>query len=429
MEQVKKGYKKTDTGLIPEDWEVFLLENICEKISVGLATSVTKYYRNMGVPIVRNLNIKEGYFDDSDMLYLDADFAKSNLSKAAKALDVITVRTGSNIGLTCVLPSNYNFCQTFTTLITTPKREKLDSYYLNFHMNSSQGKKEISRLQVGGGKGNLNTGDLKRYIIQIPPTLSEQKDIATALSNVDELIDNLEKLIEKKKAIKQGAIQQLLTPPHKGGKRLDGFSGDWKEEMLFEKVWFQEGPGVRKYQFTSVGVKLLNGTNINNGELDLSTTKNFISDSEANGPYKHFLVDDGDILIACSGISIDKFDEKVTVAREQDLPLCMNTSTMRFKMRDSSVDNNWFYHYLKSSDFKKQIGGQATGSAQLNFGPSHISKVVVYLPSSFEQKAISKILTDMDIEISKLISELSKFMNIKLGMMQELLTGRTRLIY
>ena len=112
-------------------------------------------------------------------------------------------------------------------------------------------------------------------------------------------------------------MQQLLTPPHKGGKRLEGFSGEWETVKLSDKIWFQEGPGVRKYQFTTSGVKLLNGTNINDGKLDLSTTDKYISSSEAYGSYKHFLVDEGDILIACSGISIDKFDEKVTVSKQR----------------------------------------------------------------------------------------------------------------
>jgi type I restriction enzyme S subunit len=206
-----KGYKQTELGLVPEDWGRSLLNDLCERISVGLATSVTKYYRKKGVPIIRNMNIKDGYFDGDDMLYLEPDFAKSNLSKAARALDVLTVHTGSNIGLTCVLPEDFDYCQTFTTLITTVNKHKLNPYYLSFHMGSDVGKKEITRLQVGGGKGNLNTGELKQYIIQYPQNIEEQSAIATILSDMDEEIQALEARLSKTKQIKQGMMQVLLT--------------------------------------------------------------------------------------------------------------------------------------------------------------------------------------------------------------------------
>jgi type I restriction enzyme S subunit len=118
-------------------------------------------------------------------------------------------------------------------------------------------------------------------------------------------------------------MQQLLT----GQMRLPGFSGEWELKWLKDICWYQEGPGVRNYQFTNQGVKLLNGTNIANGKVSLDTTNRYISEEEAYGCYKHFLVDDGDILIASSGVTIDKFHEKVAFASSENLPLCMNTST------------------------------------------------------------------------------------------------------
>ncbi|MBC8344182.1 MAG: hypothetical protein H8E61_09390, partial [Bacteroidetes bacterium] len=114
-------FKNTDIGRIPVHWETVLLVNVCNRIGVGLATSVTKYYRKDGVPIIRNMNIKDGYFDDYDMLYVDESFSKNNSTKLAKSGDVLTVHTGSNIGLTCVLPDKYDNSQAFATLITTPK--------------------------------------------------------------------------------------------------------------------------------------------------------------------------------------------------------------------------------------------------------------------------------------------------------------------
>lgn len=204
---------------------------------------------------------------------------------------------------------------------------------------------------------------------------------------------------------------------------------DWEVKLLPEIAWFQEGPGFRNYQFAQSGVKLLNGTNIFRGKLTLDTTNRYISVGEAFGSYKHFLVDVGDILIASSGITIDKFHEKLAFALPEHLPLCMNTSTIRFKANCHQTTNQYLYFFLQSDLFKAQIGKQATGSAQLNFGPAHLNKVsVVISQNSEEQKAIASVLSDMDKEIAALEKRRAKTQGIKQGMIQELLTGRTRLI-
>jgi restriction endonuclease S subunit len=202
---------------------------------------------------------------------------------------------------------------------------------------------------------------------------------------------------------------------------------DWSTANLSDVAWFQEGPGVRNYQFTTSGVKLFNGTNIENGYINLDTTDRYISENEAYGWYRHFLADAGDIVIACSGVSIEKFDEKVGVLSPWDLPLCMNTSTMRFKVKGEQVHRDYFRHFLKSQLFKNQIGGTATGSAQLNFGPAHVSIIEVPLPLYFEQAAIAEALSDADALIESLEQLIAKKRQIKQGTMQALLTGKRRL--
>ena len=104
-----------------------------------------------------------------------------------------------------------------------------------------------------------------------------------------------------------------------------------KQVLFPEVVWFQEGPGVRNTQYTNSGVKLLNVANLVDGKVDLSNTDRYISEEEAYGKYKHFLVDDGDFIIASSGIKVEYFDKKMGFISETQLPLCMNTSTIRFR--------------------------------------------------------------------------------------------------
>lgn len=176
---------------------------------------------------------------------------------------------------------------------------------------------------------------------------------------------------------------------------LNHIPAGWKSVKIPKVLFFQEGPGVRKWQFTEEGVKLLNVGNINNGKVNLSKTKIFLSKEEANGKYSHFLVDEGDLLIACSGIVVDNFPNKIAFAEKNHLPLCLNTSTMRFKPLDEElIDLHYFKYFLQTVHFSSQLRKLITGSAQLNFGPSHIKKISLLLPPLDTQKRIAQILDD-----------------------------------
>ena len=148
------------------------------------------------------------------------------------------------------------------------------------------------------------------------------------------------------------------------------------EVKISEMLFFQEGPGVRNTQYTSSGVKLLNVANLVDGKVDLSTSDRYISEDEAYGKYRHFLCDEGDFIVASSGIKVDYIDKKMGFISKEMLPLCMNTSTIRFKVLDDSKLNiRYFMYFLKSTAFKKQLAKQITGSAQLNYGPSHLKQM------------------------------------------------------
>ena len=159
--------------------------------------------------------------------------------------------------------------------------------------------------------------------------------------------------------------------------------------LITDYLWFQEGPGVRNTQYTSSGVKLLNVSNFVEGRIDLSTSSRYISSEEANGKYKHFLVDEGDFIIASSGIQVDYFEKKMCFIRPEQLPLCMNTSTIRFKnLKPDELDMRYFMYYLKSNAFKNQLSRHIVGSAQLNFGPSHLKKMTFPMVATERQRYI-----------------------------------------
>jgi len=170
----------------------------------------------------------------------------------------------------------------------------------------------------------------------------------------------------------------------------------WKTLPLSKAFWFQEGPGVRKWQFTNSGIKLLNVANIEkNGTLNLAKTDRHLSKEEVESKYSHFLIDDGDLVIASSGISFDE-DELLRTrgafVEAAHLPLCLNTSTIRLKNIEGISDLRFFRFWLDSLEFRSQITRLVTGSAQQNFGPSHLKLLQISLPPIAQQKRIAAIL-------------------------------------
>ena len=170
---------------------------------------------------------------------------------------------------------------------------------------------------------------------------------------------------------------------------------DKKWVMIPDVLFFQEGPGVRNTQYTSEGVKLLNVANLVDGRVDLSTSNRYISEEEAYGKYSHFLCDDGDFIVASSGIKVEYIDKKMGFIDRSMLPLCMNTSTIRFKvLNPEELRIRYFMYYLKSMHFKGQLFKLITGSAQLNYGPSHLKQMKMPLINIDKQ---DEIINNLDI--------------------------------
>jgi type I restriction enzyme S subunit len=177
-------------------------------------------------------------------------------------------------------------------------------------------------------------------------------------------------------------------------------SSQWERYELADAYWFQEGPGVRQWQFQNQGIKLLNVANITtSGTIDLDKTDRYLSVEEVESKYKHFLVDEGDLVIASSGISFDAdgfLRTRGAFVQKEHLPLCMNTSTIRFKSKENFSDLRFLKYWLDSAEFRLQISRFVTGSAQLNFGPSHLKETSISLPPLPEQQRIATILDRAD---------------------------------
>jgi len=295
----------------------------------------------------------------------------------------------------------------------------------------------------------IYTRDLIKLKV-ILPSLKEQLSISDAISDIDSLISSIEKLIDKKKNIKQGAMHELLT----GNKRIDGFSGEWKEretDSIYNVDNIPEG-----YKKTDIGVipkdwecielgKLISSMqlggnyknseeitsyplikmgNLGRGKIQLSKVE-YVTDNIPSDCDKLMY---GDLLFNTRN-TLDLVG-KTSIWRNE-LPLAyFNSNVLRFKFNENYVSSTFFMNYiLNDKKSVVQLRNFATGTTSVAaIYTKDLIKLKVHLPSLDEQKAIAQIISDMDTEIEKLTAKLDKYKDIKQGMMQELLTGKRRLI-
>lgn len=425
---------------VPEGWRVISLGKHVMKVGSGVTpTGGSASYQSFGIPLIRSQNVLWGRLSLNDIAFIDDKQHKKMSGSIVRPGDVLLNITGASIGRSCVVSAEIKEANVNQHVCIIRTKPEISPNYLLFFLLSFLGQKQIDQFQAGGNRQGLNFEQIRSFKIPLPP-YSEQQKIAQILSTWDKAIEKLESLIAAKQKRKQALMQQLLTGKQRfSGFKKGGFSvrkgfaksklgklpNDWLLEPIKNFFWYQEGPGVRKHQFTGSGVKLLNGTNIQNSKIILSNTVTYISEKEAYGAYAHFQAEEGDLVIACSGISVDKFDEKIAFLDKSHLPLCMNTSTMRFKTLDAQKANiEYFKYFMMSRLFKNQVRGQITGSAQLNFGPSHIGKCFVVLPSIEEQQKIAAFLSVADKEIAIHQNQLAALKQQKNALMQQLLTGK-----
>lgn len=203
-----KGYKQSELGQIPEDWETSLLGGLADKIMVGIASAATHAYCKSGIPMLRNQNVKPNRLDSNDLLFINKEYEMAFKNKRLKAGDLLTARTGYP-GTTCIIPDDFENAQSFTTLITRPTN-KVNSKFLAIFMNSEIGVDFFDKNQIGGGQKNINASTLRTFIVAAPK-LEEQTAIATIISDMDMEIVALEEKLAKTRDLKQGMMQQLLT--------------------------------------------------------------------------------------------------------------------------------------------------------------------------------------------------------------------------
>lgn len=340
-------------------------------------------------------NLQNGYIDWTDLVFTndEKDIQKYSLVKG----DVLFNRTNSAdlVGKTSLYRGEYPAIYAGYLIKLNYDRKKVVGEYLNYILNTQEAKEYCLAVKTDGvSQSNINAQKIGAFLFHLPP-FEEQKKISEFLSDVDNLIFSLQKLIEKKKAIKQGAMQQLLT----GKKRLPGFSGEWEKISLGDVLNYEQPTDyiVKSTEYTKTGIPVLTA----------GKTAVLGYTQEKDGVYHKLPV----IL----------FDDFLTVSKYIDFQFKVKSSAVKMLSLKRVTDN------LKVIYELMQMIAFSVADHQRHW-ISKFSKFDIYLPLANEQQAIAQVLSDMDSEIEQLEKKLSKYQQIRQGMMQELLSGRIRLV-
>jgi type I restriction enzyme, S subunit len=424
--ELRKGYKQTEVGIIPEDWSIETLGNIFD-FSGGYSASREQltfdgycylHYGDIHGSTKTFIDVRADY---TNIPKLNIPLKRINPKSLLADGDVVFVDAseddeGASRHIVVINAEAIPYISGLHTIVAKSKTTSLDNAYKRYCFQSRAIKRQFYFYAVGTKVSGISKTNIAKIFLAVPPP-SEQTAIATAFSDVDELIAGLEKLIAKKRNIKQGAMQKLLT----GKKRLPGFSGEWEVKQLEQLAEIRSGgtPSTQQPQFWDGEILWCTPTDITalKGHKYLSETSRKITDQG----------------LKCSSAEMIPTNSIVMTSRATIGECAINTVSVStnqgFKnfIPFENVDVEFLYYMLltKKQDFISLCGG----STFPEIGKTQLAIFEVRLPSTkAEQTAIAAILSDMDIEIEALEQKLDKYKMIKQGMMQELLTGKIRMV-
>lgn len=395
--EVKEGYKHTEVGVIPEDWQIKTVGDISQVKTGPFGSALhEKDYVNDGTPIITVEHLGDrGVLHENLPMVSEADKVRLK-GYSLRRGDIVFSRVGS-VDRNALIRSEDGWLFSGRLLRVRLIGKDVDSSYLSHHFHSEAFKQRVRDVAVGQTMASINTQILMGVKAILPSTITEQKAIAEALSDADALIEALEELIAKKRQVKQGAMQELLT----GRRRLPGFSGEWEVKKLGEVCG-----------------------KITTGKLDANA---MVEDGEyrfytcAKEYYQinTFAFDTEALLVSGNGANVGYIHHYKGK---------FNAYQRTYVLFDFQASVTYLKYYMDLF-FQKRILVEVNAGNTPYIKMDTLTAMEVHIPNTKEeQQAIATILSDIDIDINTLELQRGKMRLLKQGMMQELLTGRIRLV-
>ncbi|PSB30108.1 restriction endonuclease subunit S [Chlorogloea sp. CCALA 695] len=411
---LREGYKQTEIGVIPEDWEVKQLGEIADIDPENLTrTTYAEYeFRYVSLEDVER-GVLKAY---SNQVFCTAP---SRARRVLRDGDVLLSTVRPNLKSHLLFnKQEYNWiCSTGFSVLRCKKGLSIPAFLFS-HLFSGNIDSQIETLIAGSNYPAINSSDVQKLKIAVS-TIKEQRSLSQALSDVDALVAALDKLIAKNRDLKTATMQQLLT----GKKRLPGFAGEWHEEQLgtiaeiIDPHPSHRAPAEKSFGIPFVGI----GDITTEGNIN-SESARLVGENIFNEHRNRYCLED--CLIGIGRVaSIGK-----VVRLKMNVGKYVVSPTIAV-IKAKTIDVDYLLYFLLSRAATEQFDKISNGSTRQSVGMNVLRDIFVNFPKNIEeQRAIALVLSDTDNAISLLESRLAKTKAIKLGMMQELLTGRTRLV-
>ena len=405
---IPSGYKPSPLGIIPEDWEVKRLGEVCiNDGDYGLNAPATDYDENLPTYLRITDIDDDGNFNQSDKKSVNSPLSENYYLKDG---DIVFARTGATVGKTYLYDKNDGELVYAGFLIKfTPDKEKILPYYLKSQTNTREYANWVSITSQRSGQPGINAAEYCSYKFALPP-LAEQKRICNLLSLWDTAIAKQTTLIEQLTLRKRGLMQQLLT----GKKRLKGFEGEWKEVRMQDLASFAGGgtPSTKRSDFWEGTIPWISSSDLVEDCLTNNESRYITEEAIANSTTQ-LLPSKSILIVTRVGVG------KVAIAEH---PICVSQDFTCLTKYDADT---LFLAYSLLLTMKKKKS-QSQGTSIKGVSTDEISKIKLLLPSIEEQKAIASVLINADKEIEIQKQKLAAMQEQKKGLMQVLLTGKRR---
>lgn len=424
--EVRRSYKQTEVGLVPEAWALTPLSDLfvfsggytASRAQLSAAGHCYLHYGDIHASTKTTIDTTA---DQQHIPRLSVPLGDVSPKSLLKDGDVVFVDAseddeGASKHVVVANQADVPFIAGLHTIVAKGLTNDLDKEYRRYCFQTRAIRQQFLYYAVGTKVKGISKTNIARLLLPVPP-LPEQRAIASALSDVDALIDGLTRLIAKKRDLKQAAMQQLLT----GQTRLPGFVGEWEVKRVGELGTFLKGSGVRKDEARSGDLPCIRYGEIYTHHDDfVGAFNSWISREVADTAT---LLRRGDLLFAGSGETKEEIGK--CVAFLDDIEAYAGGDIVI--LRPNTDDALFLGYLLNTPAVASQKASQAQGDAVVHIGARAIASISVSLPGLAEQVAIARVVSDMDAELAALESRRKKTRDLKLGMMQELLTGRVRL--
>ncbi len=412
---MRPEYKRTEVGIIPSDWELI---SFAELLDFRNGVNAAKSAYGRGIPFINVLEVLNySHVRATDIpgrVWLPRDVIERFLVRRGDVIFNRTSETQEEVGLAAVYDDDAPVVFGGFVIRGRPKIATLNPIYSGYGLRAPIVRSQIVARGQGAIRANVGQADLRQILVPLP-TVAEQSAIAEALHDIDALLCSLAQLVAKKRDLKQAAMQQLLT----GRTRLPGFSATWEQTRLGEVADIISGgtPRTSQAAYWEGNINWCTPTDITatSGKY-LWETERTISAAGLSSCSAQLLP--AGALLLCTRATIG---EVKIAARE----VCTNQGFKSLVVQ-KGISNEFLYYLLLTK--KPQMVQSAIGSTFLEMSRRDTASLPVNVPPLDEQQAIAAVLSDMDAEIAALEQRLAKTRALKQGMMQELLTGRIRLV-